>query len=46
MRATQELTGQGQAAYQAEIYKGETALGRDLYEQGPLNIWMANIWGE
>ena len=23
MRATQELTGQGQAAYQAEIYKGK-----------------------
>lgn len=46
MRATQELTGQEQAAYQAEIFKEETALDRDLYEQGPLNIWMANIWGE
>lgn len=46
MRATQELTGQGWATYHTEIYKGETALGRDLYEQGPLNIWMANIWGE
>ena len=46
MRATQELTRRGRAAYQAEIYNKQSALGRDQYEQGPLNIWMANIWGE